>query len=319
MRVVLLAASREARDAVGSILETRGHEVIAFADASEALERLDDDQTANAFLVIDLKNQERAIELCWEARLIASFERPIYICLVARPLPSETMVEALDCGADDVLQLPLSPDELYARLRSAERMNQMQLKLVEMATRDGLTGLLNRPAFFNRTTRICRETEASLAAIMVDIDHFKAVNDRYGHAAGDKALQSIAGCLSEEGAVAARLGGEEFVLLLPETSADRAWRRAEDLRRLIARRDIEFDGAALRVSCSFGVAVAGPGVDIDDLLRRADAALYDAKRNGRNRVMLHVNKMSDAGPAPPFRRSRVHHAGDRAACRQFAG
>ncbi|WP_298423456.1 diguanylate cyclase [Rhodoblastus sp.] len=308
MRVVLLASQNKMQESIASILETRGHDIIPFAAREIALQELIADRTANALIVVNHGNLEAAIETCWEARLLASSERPLYICLVSRPMPSEAVVEALDCGADDVMQLPLSANELYARLRSAERLYQMQLKLVEMATRDGLTGLLNRPAFFERATRVCREATAPFAAIMADIDHFKAVNDKFGHAAGDKALISVAECLGRRGEVAARLGGEEFVLLLHETDSDRARLIAEDLRRSIALRAIELDGMAMTLSCSFGVALAEPGANIDQLLRRADTALYDAKRGGRNRVRVDCG---DTFIRPPDAESLIRHAGDR--------
>ena len=309
MRVVLLAPLHNSGDAIGALLDARGHEVLRFSEPKRALEQLESDRTANAFIVLDSGNSERAIETCWEARLLASFERPIYIGLVARPMPSRSVVEALDCGADDVLQMPLSSDELYARLRSAERFNQMQMKLVRMATRDALTGLLNRSAFFNRHGTICRDSAGPLAAIMIDVDHFKTVNDKFGHAAGDKALKSIAECLGGQTEIAARLGGEEFVLLLPGASMERARDMAEGMRRAIATREIDIDGRSLRATCSFGVAVAEPGANIDEVLRRADAALYAAKRDGRNRVAVHDAKTPapDSSPA-----SVIRHAGDRA-------
>ncbi len=309
MRVVLLASLLKSGESIGALLDARGHDVLRFSEPKRALNELETDRTANAFIVLDSGHTERAIETCWEARLIASFERPIYIGLVARPMPSRSVVEALDCGADDVLQMPLSSDELYARLRSAERFNQMQMKLVRMATRDALTGLLNRSAFFNQAGTICRDSAGPLAAIMVDIDHFKTVNDKFGHAAGDKALKSIAECLGRQTEIAARLGGEEFVLLLPETSVERARNMAEDMRSAIAAREIDIDGTILRATCSFGVAVAEPGAKIDDVLRRADAALYAAKRDGRNRVSVHEAET----PAPDFSpASVIRHAGDRA-------
>ncbi len=309
MRVVLLAPLHKSGDAIGALLDARGHEVLRFSEPKAALKQLETDRTANAFIVLDSGHAERAIETCWEARLIASSERPIYIGLVARPMPSRSVVEALDCGVDDVLQMPLSSDELYARLRSAERFNQMQLKLVRMATRDALTGLLNRSAFFHQARTICRDSAGPLAAIMIDIDHFKNVNDKFGHAAGDKALKSIAECLGRQTEIAARLGGEEFVLLLPETNVERARDMAEDLRRAIAAGAIDIDGTILHATCSFGVAVAEPGAIIDDVLRRADAALYGAKRDGRNRVAVHdaETMAPDCSPA-----SVIRHAGDRA-------
>jgi diguanylate cyclase (GGDEF)-like protein len=308
MRVVLLAPLHRSAKAIGALLEARGHEVVHFREATRALKQLETDRTASAFVVLDAGNSERAIETCWDARLLASSERPIYIGLVTRPMPSQAIVEALDCGADDVLQLPLSSDELYARLRSAERFRQMQLKLVELATRDALTGLLNRSAFFNQAEKVCRAAGAPSAAIMADIDHFKAVNDSYGHAVGDKALKAIAACLGGRAEIVARLGGEEFVLLLPASDAEEGRRVAEGIRAAVAAHDIDLNGASLRVTCSFGVAVAEPGATIDDVLRHADAALYAAKGDGRNRVAVYDAAMSLPASFPA---SIIRHAGDR--------
>ncbi|PPQ38559.1 diguanylate cyclase (GGDEF) domain-containing protein [Rhodoblastus acidophilus] len=285
MHVILVAADQELQTSITSILETRGHDVIAFADAGEGLDQLERDPAFNAFIAVNRGDPSAGAEVCWEARLLSSFERPIYVCLVSPPLPSADFIEALDCGADDVLQLPISADELYARLRAAERLNQMQHKLLEMATRDGLTGLYNRPAFFHRAAAICGDRR--VAAVMTDIDHFKAINDNYGHASGDKAIRAVAGCLASVGEVVGRLGGEEFALLLETEESGEAWRAAENLRRMIALQDIDLEPSSLRLSCSFGVAMGQPGEDIDELLRKADAALYAAKRAGRNMVALY--------------------------------
>ncbi len=287
MRVVLLAADQTLQQSLAKLLEARGHEVVCFSKSAAALDHLDANEETNALLVVDSGKGEGGTEICWEARLLSSFERPVYVCLISRPLTSDAFIEALDCGADDVLQLPLSSDELYARLRSAERFNQMQLKLLEMATRDGLTGLFNRPAFFNRATRLCQDSATPLAAIMVDIDHFKAINDSHGHAAGDKAIRAIAEFLKEQGDTVGRLGGEEFALVLDHGDAGDAWREAEAMRRYIATQDIDVGATRLKLSCSFGVAVGAPGEAIDDILRKADAALYAAKRAGRNMVALY--------------------------------
>jgi diguanylate cyclase (GGDEF)-like protein len=287
MRVVLLATDQTLQQSLAGMLEARGHEVARFADSNAALDYLDGAEDANALVVVDGERGSAGTEICWEARLLASFERPIYVCLISRPLTSDAFIEALDCGADDVLQLPLHPDELYARLRAAERFNQMQLKLVEMATRDGLTGLLNRPAFFNRAARLCQESATQLAAVMIDIDHFKGINDSHGHAAGDKAIRAIAEFLKGQGDTVGRLGGEEFALVLDHGDSDDAWREAEAMRRFIAMQQIDVGGAHVQLSCSFGVAVGAPGDGIDDILRKADAALYAAKRAGRNMVALY--------------------------------
>lgn len=294
MRIVLIAAAAAIRRSLIAILQQRGHEVIDFAEAAPALARIESDRESDALIVVDSEMETPGPEICWDARLLASFERPIYVALISRPLSSRALIEALDCGADDVLQMPISSDELYARLRAAERMNQMQRQLVEMATRDCLTGLYNRQAFFRRADRECRAAAAPLAALMVDIDHFKSVNDAYGHAAGDIAIVAVAARLKGVCDTAGRLGGEEFALLLDHGDAENALREAEDLRLAIAGQDINLADGVLRLTCSIGVAVGAPGEDIDQILRKADAALYDAKRSGRNSAMLF-----DPQRAPP--------------------
>lgn len=306
MRVALLTSSAQSRDAVAEILEARGHEALRYADAEPALAILRENRDVGGLLVVAPDNHEASLETIWNARLCASAERPLYIGLLTQPLSPDKTAEALDCGADDVLGLPLSPDVIYARLRSAERLNQLQLKLVELATRDGLTHLYNRQAFFRGVDRLTRNGAPPHAAIMIDVDHFKSVNDNYGHAAGDAALKSVAKILADACIHAARLGGEEFVVLPApcveaktcangrscadaSSCADAkasAMALAETLREKIFAQDIVCDGVRFKVSCSFGVAVAEPGGAIDDLLRRADAALYAAKHAGRNRVML---------------------------------
>lgn len=298
MRVVLATVDHTLMQSLAALLETRGHEVACFSRAKEALDHLDAHDEANALIVVDSGKDVPGPEVCWEARLLASFERPIYVCLISRPLTSRAFIEALDCGADDVLQLPLSSDELYARLRAAERFSQMQLKLVEMATRDGLTGLYNRPAFFSRAARLRQEANAPLAAIMVDIDHFKAINDTYGHAAGDKAIRAVAELLKSNWDTVGRLGGEEFALVLDHGDAGEAWRAAESMRQSIATQDIDVGATSLRISCSFGVAVGSPDDGVDEILRKADAALYAAKRAGRNMVALYDKETAPLSNRP---------------------
>jgi diguanylate cyclase (GGDEF)-like protein len=307
MHVVLVAADPSPRQSLTALLEKRSHEVVCFADPRAGLGHIAAHSDVNAVIVVESPGDATpGVEICWEARLLETFERPLYICLVSRPMTSEKFIEALDCGADDVLHLPLSSDELYARLRAAERFTRMQRKLVEMATRDGLTGMLNRPAFFSRAEKLCRERDGPLAAIMVDIDFFKSINDRYGHAAGDQALRAVARDLGSgppSCLLAARLGGEEFALLLEGADAAEACRAAEDWRQRIAMTEIDAETGPIRLSCSFGVARGAPGEDIDSLLRKADAALYAAKRAGRNGVALH-----DADSAPTAASSLIRAA-----------
>jgi diguanylate cyclase (GGDEF)-like protein len=311
MHVVLVAADPSLMQALTALLEKRSHDVVCFADPKAALDHAAAHGDVNAMIVVESRGDATpcGVEICWEARLLETFDQPLYICLISRPMNSRDLIEALDCGADDVLQLPLSSDELYARLRAAERFTRMQRQLVDMATRDGLTGLLNRPAFFSRAEKLCRELGAPLAAIMVDIDFFKSINDRYGHAAGDKALRAVAESLRSSlpaSLLAARLGGEEFALLLEGVDAAAACRAAEGWRHRIANTEIDAEPGVIRLSCSFGVALGAPGEDIDSVLRKADAALYAAKRSGRNGVALYD---AESAPAAAPSSSLIRAAG----------
>ena len=192
--------------------------------------------------------------------------------------------EALDSGADDFISKPPVADELYARLRAAERFGSMQRELVRLASVDPLTGLHNRRVFFELAEE-ARAQECRLTAVMLDIDHFKRVNDLYGHDVGDQAIAAVAKAAATEGAIIGRLGGEEFAMLLKDRSLADGAELAEELRLRIAALRFDTDKGPMTLTCSFGVSERKPGDSIDDLLKRADVALYAAKTSGRNRVV----------------------------------
>jgi diguanylate cyclase (GGDEF)-like protein len=164
-------------------------------------------------------------------------------------------------------------------------------KLKELATVDGMTGLFNRRHFFSLAemewSRYQRHWRP-LSVLMIDIDEFKSINDRFGHDVGDHVIVQIADLCRQEkrkSDVVARFGGEEFLLLLPETGLDEAQRTAERLRRLVETRDLSFASRAVNATISIGVAEANPYMEaIFDLIKLADQALYAAKHAGRNRV-----------------------------------
>jgi len=184
--------------------------------------------------------------------------------------------------------------EIAERRRVEAEREGLIVKLKEMAETDFLTGVLNRRSFYSiagRELAAARRYVRRLAVIMLDIDHFKAVNDRYGHLAGDQVLREIAALCREEvrdSDAVGRYGGEEFVLLISEADDHTAPAVAERLRRRFEERRIELaDGTVITVTASFGVAVANSAIeDTDQLVRRADEALYRAKESGRNRVCL---------------------------------
>lgn len=284
MRVVLVDPDAEAAAHVARLLEARHHEVLAFADGREALAHIQADTKVGAVITGTEPVSISGLELCWEVRLLASAQRPIYVILMAGK-DDDQMIVALDSGADDFLHTPLAPEELYARLRAAERLARMQSELIWLATTDSLTGTFNRRAFFDKAKEFCARAEAGepFSAIMVDVDHFKSINDAHGHKVGDEAICAVAQTLSAERGVVGRLGGEEFALLMRGRGMAEALEVAERLRASLAT--LSVGGAGVVLTCSFGVGEWRAGDTIDSLLKRADMALYDAKLGGRNRVI----------------------------------
>jgi two-component system cell cycle response regulator len=221
------------------------------------------------------------------------------LLLVAEPCEKDRILRGFELGANDWLVQPIDPNELRVRARNQIRRKFYQDRLrsdlgtaLEMALTDALTGLYNL-RYLRRHLGGLMETGSgrNLAVLMVDVDHFKSVNDRFGHAAGDRALRLIADSLRINTRVfdsVARYGGEEFVVVMPGTSPAEAAAAAERLRSAVE--EIEFstlDSPRIPLSVSVGVAcmplAAGSP---ESLLQAADTALYDAKRNGRNRVEM---------------------------------
>jgi len=181
------------------------------------------------------------------------------------------------------------------------RERQLEAMLLDMATTDSLTGLFNRRCFFEKGTACLLAAIGlgqPLSALIIDIDHFKRVNDRYGHAAGDAVLQEIAGrcrAILRKGDVLARIGGEEFAALLPHTPPEEAQAIAERLRREVHTLPVSGAFGAIAVTLSIGgTSTAGDERDLDTVLERADQALYAAKNLGRNQVQF------AAPPLPPL-------------------
>src|SRR4051812_21933682 len=284
MRVVLCDPSRTMRLYVTRLLQARDHEVRAFADGPDALACMRADAQVHAVITSAELGQMSGLELCWETRVLAGRDRPIYVILMSSNIDNQKLGEALDSGADDFISKPPVPDELYARLRAAERLGTMQRELVRLASFDALTGLHKPRVFFERAGGASQRS-LMVAAIMIDIDHFKRINDVFGHSIGDKAITAVGQVIAAEGAVSGRLGGEEFALVLEGRTLAEGLTIAEELRTRMSALRIETQHGAMTLTCSFGVSERKSGENIDDLLKRADMALYAAKTGGRNRVI----------------------------------
>lgn len=198
-------------------------------------------------------------------------------------------------GAEELSQLGSALDEMAGQLESRDtKLRELLEELRSQAITDALTGLYNRRYLWDVLRReliAARRKETRLSIILIDLDHFKRVNDIWGHDAGDRVLQETAGLLRSHvrgSDIAVRYGGEEFALVLPETSARVAEERAESLRRELEARAIEYEGQTIRITLCCGIAESDAGsVDEVALMKRADEALYAAKRTGRNKVIVH--------------------------------
>lgn len=175
--------------------------------------------------------------------------------------------------------------------RDITRHKQAEAELKELASRDPLTGVMNRGYFFQRATEElnrARRFNHPLAALMIDLDHFKYINDHFGHAAGDQVLKTVCERCDDvlrNIDVFGRLGGEEFSVLMPESGLPAARAVAERLRAVVASQAVAVQGRTIRCTISAGVSLARSNDNsVEDALRRADDALYCAKRGGRNRV-----------------------------------
>jgi diguanylate cyclase (GGDEF)-like protein len=221
--------------------------------------------------------------------------RSIPVILYSDIATVEERVRAFDLGAVDFLSPPPAGAELVARVRAALRVRHAMTVLERRAHRDGLTGLVNRVAMedhLHREWNAWRRHGAPLAVLIADLDHFKAINDTYGHAAGDDVLCQAAEVLSRavrSSDLAARYGGEEFVVVAPDCPREAAVTLATRFRSGLAEVAISVPGASVAITASVGIAGTTDATlgSPEELLRQADQALYEAKRSGRDAIAIH--------------------------------
>lgn len=205
----------------------------------------------------------------------------------------QSIEKAYDLGASDYVTKPFLPGELLARVKKELRIQNLIEKLEKQASKDILTNLYNRRFFYESSAKAieyAKRNSRLLSIIILDIDHFKHVNDTYGHAAGDDVLKALASTmqhLQRKSDIIARIGGEEFTVLLPDTSREQAIEIAQRLRETIEKVQVQLkDGSFLQFTVSLGASSIRTDRenDIEPALLRADRALYRAKKSGRNNV-----------------------------------
>ncbi|MEX1040465.1 MAG: diguanylate cyclase [Pirellulaceae bacterium] len=274
------------------VLTSEGFQVTAVASCLEALQVLDDSTPRFNFLITDWELRDgRGVELIQYIResYIGGY---VYTLVITAHENRGYNTKALDAGADDFIPKPIDRDELVSRLRSGERILKLESRLTNLANFDSVTQLPTRRMFealaakeWSRTRR-CR---LPLSCVVFDLDFFKRVNDTYGHRAGDQVLRKIAELFrdsSRQSDLLCRQGGEEFCILLPETTLEQASSWAERLRAKFAAEIFELDSVVLNVTASFGVAeILADMEELPELIEVADQCLLQAKSSGRNRTI----------------------------------
>jgi two-component system, cell cycle response regulator len=215
----------------------------------------------------------------------------MYLILVTSREARRDVVAGLDAGADDYVVKPPDPEELRSRLKAGIRVLAMEHHFERVAMVDGLTELPNRRSLddtFSRQLTRCLREQQPVSLLMIDVDHFKHLNDTHGHLVGDDVLKRLARIVRREVRPQdsiARYGGEEFALMLPNTDIDAALIIAERLRLAIGNPETEESSRHLPpITVSVGVASARSSISLSELMSQSDAAMYRAKQAGRNRV-----------------------------------
>ena len=298
-RVLVVEKSRFTTQRLSEYLAEAEHEVVCAETGERALELGRAQQFDLVIVGIDLGGED-GLRLCSQFRSQEETRHlPLLLLLEDMDLPR--LAKGLDLGVTDYLVKPLDRGELLARVRTQVRRRRYHDRLREriqtsmsMAFTDSLTGLYNRRYLMTHLDRKLMgiaETGKPVSVMLFDVDHFKAVNDTHGHGVGDDVLVKLAEVASDNLRsvdLVARLGGEEFVVVMPESNAATAMQVAERLCAQVAASSVALpDGTPISVTISIGVATSETADEMaDDLLERADAALYTAKNAGRNRVEL---------------------------------
>jgi two-component system cell cycle response regulator len=291
----------QAKQVIAKLSET--YQVDAVSDPEQALEKA----TAGDYGAILISTMLSGSDGLRLASQIKSQEetRNVPLLVLVDEDDKAIMFKALEMGINDYLTVPVDKNEMLARVKMQIRRKRYQEALkshyqqsISMALTDGLTGLYNRHYLNTHLANMVKQAQQNnknLAVMMMDMDHFKQVNDTHGHDAGDMVLKQLAGLImgaARSTDLAARFGGEEFVVLMPETDPQSAIGAANRLRDIVEKTpfNINVDGTTIQKTVSIGVSSLHPdGDSMEGLLKRADEALYVAKNSGRNQVKVAAN------------------------------
>jgi two-component system cell cycle response regulator len=274
-------------------LQDSGYEVVTATDGNSACAILKHADGPTLAIIDWMMPGMDGINVCRVIRETVK-DRYIYLIMLTSRSETEFIVAAMNAGADDFISKPFNVEELQVRVRAGKRIGELEKELRIKATRDALTGIYNRGAIIDILQKEMTRHERDhhpVSVIFADLDYFKRTNDVYGHLAGDAVLREVSQRMS---AVLrpydslGRYGGEELLIILPACNSVGAVEVAERVRTVVAAEPIATDFGAISTSMSIGVAIAeeGQAISFNELLHRADNAMYQAKESGRNRVEL---------------------------------
>jgi diguanylate cyclase (GGDEF)-like protein len=290
------------RKLLEKVLIKAGNKVVSVENGQKALE-LFDDKFFPIVLTDWMMPEMDGLELCRAIRK-NTYPGYVFIILLTAKDSKDDIIRGLGAGADDYLTKPFSHAELVARLNTGKRVLELEKSLKDaneeiriLSITDPLTGTYNRGYMTERLPqeiKRARRYSRALSIILCDIDHFKKVNDTYGHLVGDLVLKDFARCIRhsirQDVDWTARYGGEEFLIVLPETDVNGGSVMAERLKSELSQRVTETQGKKISITASFGVVGFGPDtpdemISPEAMISKADKYLYQAKREGRNRAM----------------------------------
>ncbi len=322
MKVLLADDQRLARTIVTQWLRGWGYDVVAVTDGAAALAALAAD-TALSLAVIDWEMPGvDGLEVCRSVRALAA-EPYTYLILLTAHSDKDDVVKGLEAGADDYIVKPCNPLELEVRLRAGRRIVELSRELTSAreslrfeATHDALTGLLNRRAVLARLDEELSRAGRNGAPVtlaLLDLDHFKRINDTYGHCVGDEVLKGVAARMRSAVRVydaVGRFGGEEFVIVLPEAEVSGGLALSARLGSVLGGDPVDTSVGPMQVTASVGIASTRymRGASAATLVRAADVALYRAKAAGRNRAELAKAPDYVSEPAPSPARAEASSA-----------
>lgn len=300
MKILIAEDDVTSRLILKNMLNKWGYDVVSATDGHDAWKKLQEEDAPKLVILDWMMPGIEGIEICQKIRENSKKEdQYTYVTLLTAKESKENIITGMDAGADDYITKPFDLHELRVRVRAGQRIVQLQSELLEAKKKleiqsrtDLLTGVLNRRAilsFIEKELSRTKRADSHISISILDLDHFKKINDTFGHLAGDAVLRESMNRVEDTIRMydtIGRFGGEEFIVVLPGANQADAFAVAERIRIKINERTASVNGVGIPFTVSQGLATCNGELTMDELIAKADEALYRAKENGRNRVEL---------------------------------